>query len=85
MSWTADHYVPLQAHGGWVSSVIHSYLKYTPKASITIPKKWKPKNVFDLGVKSDKRSSYDAFMGRLELIQEPISQCVHYLGKPEGE
>ena len=36
VSWAADHNVPLQnlqAHGGWASSAIFSYLKHTPKAS----------------------------------------------------
>ena len=36
VSWAADHNVPLQnlqAHGGWASSAIYSYLKHTPKAS----------------------------------------------------
>ena len=39
VSWAADHDVPLQnlkAHGGWSSNAIHTYLKFTPKASATV-------------------------------------------------
>ena len=39
VSWAADHDVPLQnlkAHGGWSSYAIHTYLKFTPKASSTV-------------------------------------------------